>query len=146
VLYPWRRSVRLGLPAHKHTKPCPRGANLNTNTMKNAKEKQTGKAWLLVPNRGTRLIVDVPIKDTIKHKGTTFNVFTYRRNWYINESETGLKVVGHFKTKAQAISAFMARLEVVDSEKIKESIKSNFTTKAAFEVGDVLTFRDASAA
>jgi hypothetical protein len=114
--------------------------------MKNDKEKQTGKAWLLVPNRGTRLVVNIPIRESIEHKGVTFNVFTYRRKWYLNESETGLKVVGHFKTKAQAISAFMARLEVVDPEKIKESIKSNFTTKAAFEVGDVLTFRDASAA
>lgn len=114
--------------------------------MKNAKEKQTAKAWLLVPNRGARLVVDVPIKDTIEHKGVVFNVFTYRRKWYLNESETGLKVVGYFKTKAEALAAFKSRLETADFKNIKETIKSNFTTKAALEVGNVLTFSEASAA
>lgn len=112
--------------------------------MKNAKEKQTGKAWLLIPNKGTRLVVDVPIKETIGHKGVTFNVFTYRRKWYINESKTGLKVIGYVKTKAEAIAAFKDRLEAADFKKIKECIKSNFTTKAALEVGSVLTFSEAS--
>ena len=113
--------------------------------MKNNKEKQTAAAWLLVPNRGNRLVVDIPIKDTIEHKGVTFNVFTYRRKWYLNESKTGLKVVGHVKTKAEAIAAFEARLKVADFKKIKENIKANVTTKAAFEVGNVLTFTEASA-
>ena len=126
---------------------APRWAlNLNLNNMKNAKEKQTGKAWLLVPNRGTRLVIGIPIKDTIKHKGITFNVFTYRRKWYVNESETGLKVAGYFKTKKEATAAFIGRLETADLKKIKENIKSNFTTKAAIETGNVLTFCDASAA
>lgn len=114
--------------------------------MKNAKEKQTAAAWLLVPNRGNRLVVDIPIKDTIEHKGVTFNVFTYRRKWYLNESKTGLKVVGYVKTKAEAITAFKARLEATDFKKIKENIKANVTTKAAFEAGNVLTFTEASAA
>lgn len=110
--------------------------------MKN--EKQTGIAWLLVPNRGNRLVVDIPIKDTIEHKGVTFNVFTYRRKWYLNESKTGLKVVGYVKTKAEAIAAFKARLEFADFKKIKENIKANFTTKAALETGNTLTFSEAS--
>ena len=113
--------------------------------MKNAKERQTGKAWLLIPNRGTRLVIGIPIKDTIKHKGITFNVFTYRRKWYINESETGLKVAGYFKTKVEAITAFMARLETADLKNIKENIEENFTTKAAIETGNVLPFSEAIA-
>jgi hypothetical protein len=113
--------------------------------MKNHHKKQTACAWLLVPNRGTRLVVGIPIKDTIEHEGVTFNVFTYRRKWYLNESETGLKVAGFVKTKAEAVAAFKARIKVADFKKIKETIKANVTTKAALETGNVLTFTEASA-
>ena len=111
----------------------------------NDKERQTGKSWLLIPNRGKRLVVKIPIRESIEYKGVTFNVFTYRRKWYLSESETGLSVVGYFKTKAEAIAAFRARIVAADFKKIKENIKSNFTTKAALETGQVLTFSEVSA-
>ena len=103
---------------------------------------KTALAWLIVPNRGMRLVKDVPVSKQIEVKNIKINLFRWRSKWYATEDSKGLKVGSYMPTRTRRSleDEIYKRYRKVDPKKLKQNIAADYKTEAALQIGNVIPF------
>lgn len=103
------------------------------------------KCFAVLPNRGTRLIVDVP-GYALEVDGLTLAICKLRGKWGVYDPDSGLSGHRRFNTrKAAAEFALDCLSDPVALKRAKKNAGAYYKTRAALDAGNFIKFEGTKA-